>query len=442
MVVVVGAGVSGLALATFLRAAPDAPDVLVLEAAPHPGGNVRSDREGGRILDRAANGWLSGEPAMERLLDLLDLRADLVPASSAAKERFVWADGRLHPVPLGPVALARSDLLTFGEKLRMLREPFVPRGDASEESVAEFARRRLGPAVVDRLVGPMVAGVFAGDPEALSLAAAFPRMAELEHEHGSLFRAMAKLGGGGAPRGHLTTLRRGAGQLGERMAERLGDRVRLGCAVTAIEPRPRGWRLETARGPLDADVRALAAPAHVQAPLVRSHAPEAAAALDAIPYAPIAVVMNAFAEWSFRTPPRGFGVLRARGEPLATLGTLFTSRFFPHEAPAGEVFLRSMVGGAIDPVDADDDVLRKRVLEDLDRMFGLVGEPTFTRIVRHPRGIPQYTRGHLARVSTIRSAESADLFFTGSHLEGVGVKDCVRAGEAVAARIRAALSSV
>ena len=441
MVVVVGAGVSGLALATFLRAAPDAPDVLVLEAAAHAGGNVRSDREGGRILDRAANGWLSGEPAMERLLDLLDLRGDLVPASPAARERFVWAGGRLHAVPLGPVALARSDLLTFGEKLRMLREPFVPRGDASEESVAEFARRRLGPAVVDRLVGPMVAGVFAGDPEALSLAAAFPRMAELEREHGSLFRAMVQLGGGGAPRGHLTTLRGGAGQLGERMAERLGERVRLGCAVTALAPRPRGWRLETTSGPVDADVVALAAPAYAQAPLVRPHAPGAADALDDIPYAPIAVVMTSFAEGSFRTPPRGFGVLRARGEPLAALGTLFTSRFFPHEAPSGEVFLRSMVGGASDPVDPDDDVLRKRVLEDLDRMFGLLADPALVRIVRHPRGIPQYTRGHLARVSAVHASERPDLFFTGSHLEGVGVKDCARAGETVAARIRAALTT-
>jgi oxygen-dependent protoporphyrinogen oxidase len=251
---------------------------------------------------------------------------------------------------------------------------------------------------------------------------------------------MAKLGSGGAPRGHLTTLRGGAGQLGERMAERLGERVRLGCAVAAIEPGPRGWRLETASGPIDADVLALAAPAHVQAPLVRAHAPEAAAALDAIPYAPIAVVMTAFAEGSFRTPPRGFGVLRARGEPLATLGTLFTSRFFPHEAPAGEVFLRSMVGGATDPVDPDDHVLRRLVLGDLDTMFGRVEEPTFTRIVRHPRGIPQYTRGHLARVAAIRSAERPDLFFTGSHLDGVGVKDCARTGESVAARIRTALA--
>jgi oxygen-dependent protoporphyrinogen oxidase len=286
----------------------------------------------------------------------------------------------------------------------------------------------------------MVAGVFAGDSEALELAAAFPRMAELEREHGSLFRAMVKLGGGGAPRGHLTTLRGGAGQLGERMAERLGDRVRLGCAVTAIEPRARGWRIETASGPVDADVLVLAAPGHVQAPLVRAHSPEAADALEAIPYAPIAVVMTAFSEGSFRTPPRGFGVLRARGEPLAALGTLFTSRFFPHEAPTGEVFLRSMVGGATDPVDADDDVLRRRVLEDLDRMFGLAAEPGFTRIVRHPRGIPQYTRGHLARVSAIRAAERRDLFFTGSHLEGVGVKDCARAGESVASRIRTALA--
>jgi protoporphyrinogen/coproporphyrinogen III oxidase len=441
MVVVVGAGVSGLALATFLRARPDAPDVLVLEAAPHAGGNVRSDREGGRVLDRAANGWLSGEPAMERLLDLLELRADLVPASPAAKERFVWADGRLHPVPLGPVALARSNLFTFGEKMRMLREPFVPPGVVPDESVAAFARRRLGPAAVDRLVGPMVAGVFAGDPEALSLAAAFPRMAELERDHGSLFRAMVKLGSGGAPRGHLTTLRGGAGALGERMAERLGERVRLGCTVEAIEPAARGWRLRTTSGPFDADVLVLATPGHAQAPLLRSTAPAAADALAAIPYASIAVVMTAFPDHAFRDAPRGFGVLRARGEPLTSLGTLFTSRFFPHEAPAGEVFLRTMVGGALDPIDSADDALRTNVIRDLDRMFGIEAEPTFTRIVRHARGIPQYTLGHERRVAMICEAERPDLFLTGSHLDGVGVKDCVRAGEQMAARIAAAIAA-
>jgi oxygen-dependent protoporphyrinogen oxidase len=286
----------------------------------------------------------------------------------------------------------------------------------------------------------MVAGVFAGDPEALALAAAFPRMAELEREHGSLFVAMARLGGGGAPRGHLTTLRGGAGQLCERMAERLGDRVRLSCAVTAIEPRASGgWRLVTPGGALDADVVALASPAHAQAPLVRPHAPAAADALAAIPYAPIAVVMTAFPEGAFRQAPRGFGVLRARGEALVSLGTLFTSRLFPHEAPAGEVFLRTMVGGATDPVDTDDDRLRTKVLADLDTIFGLRADPTMTRIVRHERGIPQYNAGHGARVSTIRSFERQDLFFTGNALEGVGVKDCARAGERGAERITAAL---
>jgi protoporphyrinogen/coproporphyrinogen III oxidase len=437
MVVVVGAGVSGLALASFLEG-----DLRVLEADPVPGGNVRSDHVDGRVLDRAANGWLSGEPAMDRLLARAGLDDSLVPASDAAKDRFVWAEGALHPVPLGPGALVRSRLLPLGAKLRLLLEPFVGRvRPGVEETVAGFVRRRLGKHFVDRLVAPMVAGVFAGDPESLSLRSAFPRMAELEREHGSLVRAMIRLGRGGAPRGHLTTLQGGAGALTAQLAERLGPRLQLAVPVEAIERTNHGFRVTTPRETIEAETLALAAPGHVQAGLVRRLDPEAAQALDDIPYAPIAVVMSAFSRDAFRRPPAGFGVLRARGEALASLGTLFTSEIFPAQARPGELLLRTMVGGAIDPASVEDDdaTLEEKVLGDLDRMFGLVGAPSFVRIVRHARGIPQYTIGHAARVEAVRRAEQRHpgLYFTGNHLDGVAVKDCVRAGEGVARRIMA-----
>ena len=437
--VIVGGGVSGLAAANFLEGV----DLTVLEAAESAGGNVQTDHHEGRIIDRAANGWLDTEPAMGRMLARLGLSEAVIPASARAHTRWIYAGGEMHEAPLTPSEFLRTGLLPWWAKLRVMAEPFLPRGPNDiDESVAEFVSRRLGQKFVDRMVGPMVAGIYAARPEALSLAGAFPKMAEMESEYRSLFLAMLAKRKGGAPSGHLQTLPLGAGQLTEAMAARLGDALQCETSVEGLSQTKNGWRVHTAGGDIDAEAVVLATPAPVQARLMRGLDSGVATALDEIPYAPVTVVVSAWPAGAFDRAPSGFGVLAARGERVGVLGTLFTSEAYPHQSRDGEILLRTMVGGAVHPAAAslNHQSLLDRVFASHERFFGgRRADPTLVRAYHHPAGIPQYTVGHPARVGTIAAASDrfGGLFFAGNHLSGIGVKDCVATGERIAADVRA-----
>lgn len=437
-VVVIGGGISGLATAAFLEEV----DVTVLESGEVAGGNVRTDIVDGRVLDRAANGWLDSEPAMSRLLVRLGLDAEITPASDRSATRWVYANGEMHAVPLSPLALIKSSLIPWYAKLRLLFEPLMPRGrKGADETVEAFVRRRLGPFFVDRLVAPMVAGIYAADPGHLSLAAAFPKMASMEAEYRSLFRAMLAKRRGGAPAGHLETLPRGAGQLTDALIERLGDKLHCERPAEGLTKTKDGWRVHTPTGDVDADAVVLAAPAPVCARLMRGLDPGVANAFDEIPYAPIAVVVTAWPAGAFDRSPEGFGVLVARGEDIGVLGMLFTNEAFPNQSPEGEFLTRTMVGGAANPAAASlpHQELLDLVFEAHERFLGSRrADPILTRAYHHPKGIPQYTIGHPARVATIANAQDrfGGLFFAGNHLSGIGVKDCAATGERIAADVR------
>jgi protoporphyrinogen/coproporphyrinogen III oxidase len=445
-VVVVGAGISGLATAVGLSQTPGV-EVEVLEAAPSAGGNVQTDIVDGRVIDRAANGWLDDQPAMLRLLERVGLLDQVVPASpTAAGLRQVWADGRLHSVPSGPLSLLRSPLLPWSGRLRLLLELFVGRGPATrdgDETVMDFAVRRLGQHAAERLVAPMCAGIYAADPAGLSLRSAFPRMVELERAHRSLIFAAIRLGRGGAPRGHLHSLPGGVGQLTDTLAAALGPALRCGVSALGIERRRDAWRVHTGGGTFDADGVVLACPAPVQAALVRGIDGDAASALAEIPYAPVAVVVTAAPRDHWERPPEGFGVLVARHSrdaDLGVLGTVFTSNLFPSQSRPDEHLLRTIVGGAVDPSAAGlgDQELQHRVRVALQRFLGPdQGPPSMVRIYRHPQGIPQYAPEHHRRVLRVRAAQvrHPGLVFTGNHLDGVAVKDCARAAEAATASV-------
>jgi len=448
-VVIVGAGVSGLATATFLCAA--GVDCTVLEAGAEAGGNVRTDRFDGRVLDRAATGWLDSEPAMGRLLDALALSDQIVPASHRSATRWVFADGRMHQVPSGLGTLLRSRLIPWWAKLRLLLEPLIRRG-RGEESVYDFAARRLGRHFAERLVGPMVAGIFATHPSRLSLRAAFPRMYAMEQEHRSLLLALraarkaGKAGGPAGPGGHLQTLRGGAGALTDAMVTRLGEALQCATEVTSVRPKGTGWEVHTKDGALEADAVVLACPAPAQATIVRGLDADLASTLDAIPYAPVSVVISAWPAGAFDRTPEGFGVLVAPGEDVGVLGTLFTSGVFPVQALEGEYLLRTMVGGAVDPEAAllPHQPLLDRVWASHRTFFGSQrADPLMVQVYRHPQAIPQYTMGHPGRVASVRAAQSRlpGLYFTGNHLEGVGVKDCAAAAERVAEAVSARLEA-
>lgn len=441
--VVVGGGIAGLAAAWTARRAGADLDVVVLEREREVGGKARSNLRDGWIAEGGPSGFLGGRPELDRLIDEAGLRGETVSAQAASKRRFVHLDGRMREIVPHPLRLISEGLLSVGGAVRMLGEPFVRRFRGEEETVWEFAARRLGAEFADRLILPMTLGVFAGDGRALSLDAAFPRMRALEREHGGLIRGLiAKRGTMG---GTLTSFRDGIQALPLALARRGGFEVRRGALATAIERDADRWLVHVGAGtPLLADALVLAGEPWAMAGLVAPHEPAIAADLRAIRCPPVSVVALGYEPPAASRFPVGFGALIARGEGYRMLGTLWETHIYPRRSPDGCVLVRAIFGGAVDEgIGAlDEGTVLALAREEVARMHGIDGAPAFTHVERWPRAIPQYELGHPARVRRIDDALTAmpGLWITGNGLRGVSFADAavdgIRTGERAVVKLR------
>lgn len=449
--VVIGAGISGLAAAVWLEHDHGVGDVVVLEADRRAGGRISTVVEDGFVLEGGPQGFLDNAPDTLELAEVAGLRERLVHAADASAARYIVRRSRPVEVPTSPGAFLRSPLLPLGGRLRVLGEPFARHRPEHDETVFDFARRRIGRAAADVLVDAMVTGVFAGNSRELSLAATFPRMAAMEAEHGSLTRALIarmraarregrRSGGPAGPGGTLTTLDRGMGVLPDRLAERLGPRLALGTRVTKLRPEGGGTVVATDRGEIRSRHVLLTTPAAATADLLADIAPQAVEPLEEMATVPVTVVMASYRGDAFPTRPEGFGFLVPRDEELGILGTLFCHSIFPDQAPNGTLLLRTMVGGAREPKLAglDDAELVSHVRRALEKVLGADPAPTGTWIVRWPRAIAQYRVGHLDRVGRIETAaRTAGVDVAGSAYRGVSVNDCIRQARGAARRLAA-----
>ena len=443
-VVVVGGGISGLATAFRLRGLrPDRPPVVtVLEAADRPGGKIRTDRDGGCVREWGPNGFLDNVPETLDLVRDLGLEGRLRKAGEKASARFLFRGEGLWRIPGSRAEFFHSRLLSFGAKCRILWEPFARKAPGGDESVYEFARRRIGEEPARVLVTAMVAGVFAGDARTLSLRSAFPAMKAMEREHGSLLRAMlakrraAKKAGtkGGSPMGPggtLHTFDGGMQVLTDALAESLGAAVRTGMRAAAVAREGRDWVVRTEAGEaLRADRLVVAAPAPDAARLLGTLDGRFADPLGAIPVAPVIVVSLRYAAADAPKAAHGFGFHVPEGEPARVLGVLWDSTVFEGRAPEGEVLLRAMLGGARDPAvaDLDDAAILGIVKADLRRTMTITTEPRETRLYRHREGIPQYVLGHQDRLDRIEEIlrDHPGLHLTGNSYRGVSLNLCTR----------------
>ena len=474
--IVIGGGIAGLAAAHRLVRSLGPDKVQLLEASDYLGGHVRTTREKGYQLDWGPNGFLDREPAMLDWIRELDLDGELVQANEAAAHRFIFKGGSLLEL-VGPPKFLRSPILSLSGRARLFMEPLIhARRDDAPESVYDFAVRRIGKEAADTLVSTTVLGIFGGDAQQLSLEHCFPRMAAMEREHGSLFRALlakrrksrVELGQPlgtastadavddsvrGAPRGRagplgpggtLTTLHGGIGRLAERAAESLGDVAHTACEATKVSPDGNGFTVAFGRaGARPSQLRAsnvvLAVPAFVAASLIRGLSRDAADKLNGIRYASIAVVCTGHARGSIRHDLRGFGYLIPPNENRETLGCLWTSSIFENTSPKDRVLLRTMVGGAHHPgtIDRTENELLSIVKRDAYDVLGVSGELNLVRVFRHRRAIPQYGLNHGDVLAAADAAERAypGLYFAGSALRGVAMIDCVADARRVADRI-------
>jgi len=455
-IAIIGAGITGLAAAEWLRHDHGIDDVLVIDDADRAGGKIRTAAEDGHIVEWGPQGFLDNAPDTLELARVTGLEPDLVPAGDASGDRFILRGGTLRAVPTSPVAFAASSLLPLGGRLRVFGEPFARSKPEGDETVFDFARRRIGRTAAEILVDSMVTGVFAGDSKALSLAATFPKMAAMEAEHGSLTKALiakmrearrtgATSAGPSGPGGTLHTFSEGMEQLPRRLAERLGDRLLLQTPAVELTRDGDDFRIASPGGGIRADRVVLTLPAAAAAGLLSGVAPAAESPLRSVPTVPIAVVMASYDDaGAFGRAIDGFGFLVPRSESAGILGTLYCHAIFPGQAPPGSVFLRTMLGGAREPemAELDDDALVAAVRAAHGRIYGRDPEPSRVWIARWAEGISQYTVGHLDRVSAAEeAAQAAGVELAGSPYRGVSVNDCIKQARSVAARLAAAATS-
>jgi protoporphyrinogen/coproporphyrinogen III oxidase len=425
--VVVGGGISGLALALSLHRA--GVPVTVLEAADTPGGAMRTVEREGFLLEAGPNSVLDRDGAVAALASSLGL--SLRPASENARRRAVVLGGRLRTLPSTPPAWLASDVLPFQAKLRLLLEPFSRRARPGvDESLGDFARRHLGRTVTATLVDALQTGIWAGDLERLSAASAFPRMVALEHGHRSLLLGalLRRQAGTGTPR--PLSLEGGVGALCLAAARALGERVWLKAKATALERQGDGWSLVTPRGPVAAPRVVLALPPSEASELVRPLDGGLADTLASFPTVPVAVVHMGFRP-ALEPEPEGIGFLVPQGERRNILGTLYASSLFPFRAPRGGTLLTVLLGGAHRPdlLALDDGALVQTAQRELAALLGVHEAPALTHVFRWPRAIPQYNVGHARLLENVRvqAARWPGLWLTGNAYGGAGVADCIRA---------------
>jgi protoporphyrinogen/coproporphyrinogen III oxidase len=456
-VVVIGAGIAGLATAYLIRRQAREQgreiDLTILESSPRAGGATRTEIHDGYLYEEGPNGFLDNEPTTLELVRQLQLEERLQQADQNANSRYIYHGGAMRNVPMSPPAFLKSDLLPISAKLRMALELVIPawKANGRDETVYEFGKRRLGRSFATYMLDPMVSGIFAGNVRELSLAATFPKMVAMEAEYGGLFKALlakkkesrrtgSKSGGPSGPKGSLWTFRQGMGELTTTLINELQDTLVTSAAVLSINRDEDGFSIKTDDKSWQAETVVVAAPSWAAAQIIEDLSPPVSRALAEISHAPVDVVCQGFRDKSVPRDLRGFGVLIPRVEKIRTLGTLWSDSIFPGQAPNGFRLMRTIIGGACDPgiVKLTEDELQATVQRDLLRVMGISQPPVAQHIFRHPRGIAQYNVGHLARVSQSEKLESElpGLFFCGASYRGVSVNGSIKDAFRVATACR------
>ena len=455
-VVVVGGGITGLVAARDLAAA--GVPVTLVETGARLGGKILTERIDGFLVEAGPDSFLTTRPAAVELCRELGL-GDRLVGTSEPRAVFIRHRGRLVPLPEGLALVLPTRLRPFlttplfspREKLRMGLDLFLPRATLDgDDSVGAFLRRRLGNALVERLAGPLVGGIYGTDVDRLSLLAVMPQLRAAEHAHRSLL--LAGRAGPGAPRGPnggsaaslFQSLAGGMGELVDalRAALERGSQpadVRTSTVVEALEPTGGGHLVRLSDGStVQAEAVVLAAPAPAAARLLEASVPAAARALRTIPFGSSVAVTLGFPEDALPRPLRGHGFLVPPDEGLAISACTWSSAKWPGRAPEGFVLLRvSFRYPDAALLGATDETLIGMARTDLARSMGLRGEPSMTHVARWPHAMPRYTVGHLDRVRAARAALAATpgIALAGASYGGVGLPDCVAQGRAAAAQV-------
>ena len=471
-VVIVGGGISGLSAAFALLEQARSKDVpfqcTVVEGQDYLGGKIVTNHRDGVITEGGPDSFLTTKPAALSLCEKLGLSSQLINTNQENAQTFTYSKGRLRQFPQGLISMVptkvgplfHSGVLSWAGIVRMGADWIIPRRASTnaEETLAEFFSRRLGSEAFDRLIEPLVSGIYAGDANELSVDATFPHLVELERKHGSLIKgalAMQRARSSHKPdakaRTLFTTLRGGLGDLITSLTERLsaaGVSLRRGTNVRAVHvlgsQADPSYRLELEGGDvLQAEAVILATPAYVSASLLRPFDDEVSTCLDQIPYASTMTISMVFPEPEVKRLIRGYGFVVPRVENRSLIAATWSSMKWVERAPAGQCLVRCYLGGRGREhlLDLDDSELAGRACRELEAIAGIQSRPLHVEVYRWPRAMPQYIRGHRERVRRIRErvARQPGLYVTGAAYDGIGIPDCIRDADQTSAKLSAYL---
>lgn len=438
-IAIVGAGITGLSLAWKLKQLGHR--VRVFESSQLPGGAIRSIRHEDWLVEAGPNTVLLKDQRVRSFVENeLNLAEEFIFATDTASKRFIVKNGKPKALPMSPAGFFKSSFFSWKAKYRLMKEPFIPPKDPrdkEEESVADFVRRRLGEEFLDYAINPFIAGVYAGNPERLSVAEAFPKLVELEQKYGSLIKGQIKgakerkkAGRDNPDKAKIFSFRKGLSVLPEKMAADLSAEMRYGHRVTEVKAKYFNWEVTTISGGryhehrFDKVIFACGAEqlGHINGPWVVSPA-------ERVYQPPVSVVSLGFKRSDVRHPLDGFGMLVPEKEERKILGCLFPSTLFENRAPYNHVLLTAFVGGTRQPklTEMANQRLIDMVYLELDELLGIQGKYVFARVDKWPHAIPQYTLGY-AKITKLMDAiekENKDIYLAGNYREGISVGDCI-----------------
>jgi oxygen-dependent protoporphyrinogen oxidase len=452
-VAIIGGGITGLTAAFRLQQA--GLEVTVYEASPRVGGPIQSYSRDGFLAEFGPNSVLETSPLISRLVQDLGVESRKILSLPAAEKRYTVRRRKLTALPGTPGSFLTSSLFSVAAKCRLAIEPFISANRSEEdESVANFVRRRLGQEFLDYAINPFVGGIYAGNPEHLSVRHAFPKLHALEQRYGSLIvgqylgaRERKRTGEVSKQEANKFSFDAGLQVLTDTLGKKLAGSIQLSTPVTALDRTESGWNVEVCLpngGGLSVRAHSaivLAAPAHGLARIrLNGDSVKGLKPLGEIPYPPVVSIVLGFRREEVAHPLDGFGMLVPEVEGFGILGTLFSSTLFPGRAPAGHVTLTTYVGGSRSPelTQKSGEALREAVLQDLFELLGVTGKPVFEHQAMFPLAIPQYNVGHgrIREHMDRLESESPGLFLAGQVRDGISLSDSILSGHRACDRVQ------
>ncbi|MBM4167269.1 MAG: protoporphyrinogen oxidase [Ignavibacteria bacterium] len=449
--IIIGAGISGLTVAYFLK--KNNFDVTVLEADSEVGGTMKTEFVDGYLIETGPNSALETTSVIKEIVNDVGIADEMLYANETASKRYILKDGVLNAMPMSPPAFFKTKLLSAKGKLRVAGELFQGKAYA-EESIAQFVERRLGREFLDYFINPFVAGVFAGNPETLSVRSAFPKLYALEEKYGGLIKGMLRGRKERKQRAEkakdsakMFSFKNGMQTLPKAIAKFLGDDIFLNAKVEHVIPMRDGERCmftvsftqDCKQQQLQSHTVVFAIPAYHLAAIIRQIDPEMSKTLLSIYYPPVAEVFFGFKRDQIKRELDGFGFLIPEKEKRKILGTIWSSALFPNRAPNGYEALTTFVGGSRQPTmcELNDNELQNIVLNELNSIMRVEGKPHFIKINRWQKAIPQYELGYYKVEQAMDKFEQnfRGAFLCANFRGGISVGDCVKNGEAMARRI-------